>query len=82
MEIFDQGVVLLGMIQKSHLDCLDCESVLSGGCVRLGAKTLYTYFITFTCFTYNLGQSAYFHIIVSESESPQLDDSGDIHFVV
>ena len=50
-EIFDQGVVL-EVIQRS-LQVLDCQSVLSGGCVKLSVKTLSRYYFIFACFAYN-----------------------------
>ena len=50
-ETFDQGVVL-EVIQKS-LEVLDCQSVLSGGCVKVSVETLSRYFFIFACFAYS-----------------------------
>ena len=46
------GDDVLEVIQKS-LEVLDCQSVLSGGCVKLSVKTLGSYFFIFACFAYN-----------------------------
>ena len=43
---------MLEVTQKS-LEVLDCQSVLSGDCVKLSVKTLSRYFFIFTCFAYN-----------------------------